>query len=213
MGGASLWLIPPKDDHPFNKSLNELMFDTLFSDFPHEPKNKFTPHVTITSDIDPKLYASSPQEWLDNLQLPDFAPGKNEASVELEQLEAGDQFFKKIYIRAGKDENLLELAAKCREQGAQIAEEDAQKWAQNEFMPHLSLYYGDISKADVQKKMGLIELQLGFEFGSLFACCGGTLALGAKIALVDTSAALEEWKILATRDAPWAMFKMARGLI
>ena len=190
------------------------MFDTLYSVFPGEPKHKFIPHVTITSDIDAsKTYGSSPQEWLDGLQLPDFQPGKNEASVELEELESGDQFYKKIYIRAGKDANLLKLAAKCREQGLQISEEDAQKWAENDYLPHLSLWYGDISQADVKKRMGTIELQLGFEFGSLFACCGGTLALGARIALVDTSGEIADWKVLAERDAPWLMFKMARGLI
>ncbi|EXJ67463.1 uncharacterized protein A1O5_09476 [Cladophialophora psammophila CBS 110553] len=215
MPGSSLWLIARKDDEPFNKSLKELISSTLPSDFPQAPKRNFIPHVTITSDIDPsKTYrSSSPQEWLDGLSLPQFKKELNEVNVELEQLEAGEPFFKKVTLRAAKDANLLKLAAACRQQGLLLSESDAKNWAENEYLPHLSLFYGDIPKTEVQKKISLVELQLGFEFGSLFDCCGGTLAMGAKLVLVDTSKSIEHWTPLAERDCPWVMWKMARGLL
>jgi len=213
---SSLWLIAPKDDHPFNKSLKDLISSTLPSDFPHAPKNNFIPHVTVTSEIDPaKTYekSSSPQEWLDSLTLPEFKKEKNEVVIELEELEAGEPFFKKVTLRAKKDANLIKFVSKCREQGLAVSESEGQKWAENEYLPHLSLFYGDIPKADVQKKIGLIELQLGFEFGSLFDCCGGTLAMGAKLVLVDTSKEIKDWTPIAQRDCPWVMWTMARGLL
>jgi len=211
---SSLWLIAPSDDHAFNKSLKELIGSTLPSDFPHAPKNNFIPHVTITSDVDPsKTYGSKPQEWLDSLALPEFKREANEVIIELEELEAGEPFFKKITLRAKKDANFVELAAKCRQQGLNLSESEAQKWAENEYLPHLSLFYGDIPKDEVQKKIGLIELQLGFELGSLFDCCGGTLAMGAKLVLLDTSRAIEEWKPIAERECPWVMWRMAKGLL
>jgi len=213
---SSLWLIAPSDDHPFNKSLKDLIGSTLPSDFPHAPKNNFIPHVTLTSEIDPKQTyerSSSPQEWLDSLTLPEFKKEKNEVVIELEELEAGEPFFKKVTLRAKKDANLLKFASKCREHGLELSEGEAQKWAENEYLPHLSLFYGDISKNDVQKKIGLIELQLGFEFGSLFDCCGGTLAMGAKLVLVDTSKEIADWKPIAERSLPWVIWTMAKGLL
>jgi hypothetical protein len=213
---SSLWLIAPHDDHPFNKSLKDLIGGTLPSDFPHAPKNNFIPHVTVTSEIDPaKTYerSSSPQEWLDSLILPEFQREKNEVVIELEQLEAGEPFFKKVTLRAKKGANLVKFASKCREQGLLLSEIEAQKWAENEYFPHLSLFYGDIPESEVQKKIGLIELQLGFEFGSLFDCCGGTLAMGAKLVLVDTSKEIKDWVPIAERDCPWVIWTMSKGLL
>jgi 2',3'-cyclic-nucleotide 3'-phosphodiesterase len=213
---SSLWLIAPHDDHPFNKSLKDLIGSTLPSDFPHAPKNNFIPHVTVTSEIDPaKTYerASSPQEWLDSLILPEFQKEKNEVVIELEQLEVGEPFFKKVTLRAKKGANLVKFASKCREQGLLLSESEAQKWAENDYLPHLSLFYGDIPESEVQKKIGLIELQLGFEFGSLFDCCGGTLAMGAKLVLVDTSKEIKDWVPIAERDCPWVIWTMSKGLL
>ena len=215
MPASSLWLIVPSQVHPFNKSLLDLIGDTYPSDFASYKTHKFIPHVTLTSDITSETYekSSSPQEWLDNLDLEhDFKKELNEVGVEFEVLESGDKFYKKLYLRAGKDANLLRLAAKCREQTG-ASEEDAKKWAEDEYAPHLSLMYSEVGKDVVDKKMNLIELQLGWEFGSLFACCGGMLCGGAHIALVDTSGEVDQWKILAERKAPWVTWKIARGLI
>ncbi|KAI1612606.1 2',3'-cyclic-nucleotide 3'-phosphodiesterase [Exophiala viscosa] len=211
---SSLWLIPPSADNPFNKSIQDLITNTLPSDFPHAPKNNFIPHVTITSDVDPaKTYESKPQEWLDSLTLPEFKRESNEVIVELEELEAGEPFFKKVTLRAKKDDNLIKVAAACRRQGLSISEDEASQWAEKDYLPHLSLFYGDIPQDEVQKKIGLIELQLGFELGSLFDCCGGTLAMGGKLVLVDTGKSIEEWKPIAERECPWVMWRMAKGLV
>lgn len=217
MPGASLWLIAPKQDHPFNKSLNDLITSTIPSNFTSTKLPHFTPHVTLTSNIDPKTYASasSPQAWLDELSIDDlgFKNQFTEAVIELEELVIDDPYFKKLNLRAKKETNLLRLAARCREIGTGISDGEAKKWAESEYEPHLSLMYSDLSRADVQKRMGLMELQLGFEFGSLFDCCGGQLAQGAKIALVDTSKEVGEWEVIAERDATWVVWRMARGLI
>lgn len=218
MPGASLWLIAPKQDHPFNKSLLDLITSTIPSNFSQAKIPRFTPHVTLTSDIDPsKTYssASSPQAWLDELNIDDLGYRNqfSEVVIELEELEIGDAYFKKLNLRAKKESNLLKLAARCRAIGTGVDDGEAKKWAESEYEPHLSLMYADLSRADVQKRMGLMELQLGWEFGSLFDCCGGQLAQGAKIALVDTSKEVGDWKIIAERDATWVVWRMARGLI
>lgn len=218
MPGTSLWLIAPKPDHAFNKSLNELITSTIPSNFTSAKLPHFTPHVTLTSNIDPsQTYSSSssPQEWLDNLPIDSlgFKNQHKEAVIELEELEIGEPYFKKLTLRAKKDPNLIKLAAKCREVGTGVSEDEATKWAEDEYAPHLSLMYADLGKADVQKRMGLMELQLGWEFGSLFDCCGGQLAQGAKIALVDTSKEVDQWEVIAERDASWVVWRMARGLI
>jgi 2'-5' RNA ligase len=209
---VSIWLIPPSSDHAFNKSLQELISVTLPRDFPHAPKNEFIPHVTVVSDFN---LEKSPQEWLDSLSFPDFKKEKNEVVIELEQLEAGETFFKKVTLRAKKDANLLKLAANVREQAKSVSLTDAQSWAEKEYMPHLSLFYGDISIKDVKNKIPMIETQMGFELGSLFDCCGGTFAMGAKLVVVDTSDTkdLSAWKVLAERHCPWVIWTMARGLL
>lgn len=217
MPGSSLWLIPPSDDNPFNKSLQELITDTLPSDFPDAPKHPFIPHVTISSDIEPaETYASSsPQQWLDNLSLPHTLKKEvNEVIIELETLEAGEPFFKKCTLQAGKDTNLLHLAATCRQQCIpRLSEHQAQTWAETEYLPHLSLFYGDVPVAEVRRKLPMIETQLGFEIGSLFDCCGGSLAMGARLVLVDTAKDIEEWRVMAQRECPWVVWRMAKGLV
>ena len=195
--------------------MKELILDTIPTNFPKAPKHKFIPHITVTSDIDPaKTYESSPQEWLDKLELPeDMKKEFKEATIELEAVEAGEPFFKKVTIRAKKDANLVKLAAKCRRQGLQIPESEAQQWAEKEYLPHLSLLYADLPKDDVQKKVPMIELQIGWEFGGLFDCCGGTLCMGAKLVLVDTGKEVNDWNVIAERDVPWVRWTMARSLI
>lgn len=212
---SSLWLITPKEDHAFNKSLIELISSTVPANFPRAPKYNFIPHVTITSDIDPaKTYgkSSSPQEWLDSLNIPDFKAEHNEVPIELQKIEIGEPFFQKVTLRAKKDANLLKFAGKLREQAVPTTS-DAATWAEKEYLPHLSLFYGDVPKDEADEKYDDIETQLGWEFGSLFDCCGGMLCMGAKLVLVDTSKPINEWKPIAEKHMPFVVWKMARGLI
>lgn len=220
---ASLWLVP-RDDNPFTKTMRELISDTVPSNYASALNGKkvnFSPHVTVTSEIDPaKTYeGSSPQKWLDSLALPDFKKEHDEVVLELDEIEAGDPFFKKLTIRANTNDNLLKLAAQCRRDAvlggtSETGSEDkAQQWAKNEYMPHLSLMYADIPKAEVKNRVPLVEMQLAYAIGDLFACCGGTLCIGGYLVLVDTSKDVSEWEVIAKRETPWVMWRMTRNLI
>lgn len=37
--------------------------------------------------------------------------------------------------------------------------------------------------------------------------------MGARLALVETSKEIKDWKVIAERELPWVMWKMARGLL
>ena len=71
---------------------------------------------------------------------------------------------------------------------------NVQKGADSDYIPYMSLLYVDIPRRDVQKKIRVIELLLGFEFGSLFDCSGGMLE--AKLVLVDTSKEIKTGRLL-----------------
>ena len=93
---------------------------------------------------------------------------------------------------------------------------EAEKWAEAEYKPHLSLMYGDVSLKDAKAKLGLVELQVGFGLGSLFDCCGGTLSMGGNLVLVDTGKGKEDvegWKVLAERKVEWLQWRMTRNLV
>lgn len=62
-------------------------------------------------------------------------------------------------------------------------------------------------------KVPLIEMKIGFAFGDIFACCGGALCLGSWIVLVDTSKPVKEWKTVAKRETPWAVWRATRALL
>lgn len=139
MPGASLWLIPPSTS-PFNKSLQNLITHTIPSHFPTITTHNFIPHITLTSSISPDLYTStSPQTWLNNLSLP--RPSSTDPLLlALEFLEAGDQFVKKLTLRAESSSSLLDLAGSCRSEAVlSNGIEGAKKWAREEYQPHLSL--------------------------------------------------------------------------
>ena len=209
----SLWLVPHADG-PFNKTVQELISDTVPRNFvPEKDIQSFTPHVTVTSGVD--VGDKEPQQWLDQIQLPDdFKPEINEVLLELDSVEVEDAFFRKMTIAVKPNANLSKLAVSCRSQSSSSEKEDsAQIWAKNEYHPHLSLLYADVPAADVKKKVPLIEMKLGFAFGDLFACCGGTLCFGGLLVLVDTSKSLSEWEIVAKRETPWAIWRATKNLI
>ena len=219
MSRASLWLLPPRADHPFAKSLNKLITDTVPSNFPDVNAPQFSGHVTLTPSFDAaSTYKSSEQAqaWLDGLNLPaSVSAEKDEAVIEFMELDAGDPFFRKLILTARKDANFLKLAANVYSQVHSSSDEAAQEWTEDDYAPHLSLLYADASKHDIEQKMHKVELQLGFEFGDLFACCGGMLAQGARLAVVDISSGedVKGWKVLAERDLNWVVWKAARALI
>merc|ERR1712098_417683 len=120
MPGASLWLVP-REDNPFTKTAQELISETVPSNFASalegSKKVHFAPHVTVTSGIDAQSTyerASSPQAWLDGLALPEFKKEFDELLLELDTLEAGDARFQKLVIRLLKNDNIVKFAAWCR---------------------------------------------------------------------------------------------------
>jgi 2',3'-cyclic-nucleotide 3'-phosphodiesterase len=55
-------------------------------------------------------------------------------------LEAGDAFVKKLTMRAGKTDQLLHLASACRAEAVEGGDQKkAERWAHDEYLPHLSL--------------------------------------------------------------------------
>lgn len=176
----SLWLVP-HDGNPFTKAVQEFISDEVPKLFlPPEKIQKFAPHVTLTSDIDVEkvVEGKSPQEWLDNLQLPEFKAELNEVILELDTIEAEDPFYRKMNIAVKDGANLKKLAACCRRQGVLESEDKAEAWAQNEYQPHLSLLYADVPTKDVKNRVALVEMKVQFSIGDIFACCGGTLCMG-----------------------------------
>ncbi|CAI6247256.1 unnamed protein product [Periconia digitata] len=130
MPGSSLWLLPPQS-HPLTPLLTQLIRQTS-SHFnsPH----LFIPHITLTSEIDPRTYEPSPQEWLDSLPL----LNSREVVVRLGQLCSEDVFFRKLYSLVQKNDAITELGRLARE-NVQKEEGDKADWAKNTYMPHLSL--------------------------------------------------------------------------
>jgi hypothetical protein len=169
------------------------------------------PHVPLTSDVD--LGGKSSQEWLDSIKLPDFKAEHNEVVVELDTVEADDDFYRKMNISVKDNDNLKKLAAVCRRDGVSKDEEKAQAWARNDFHPCLTLLFADLPTRNVANKIALIEMKIGFAIGDIFACCGGTLCMGGHLVLVDTSKPMDQWKAIAKRETPWVMWRATRNLI
>jgi 2',3'-cyclic-nucleotide 3'-phosphodiesterase len=162
--GWSLWLIP-LENSPFTRTARELIDDTVPRNFQTPEKiQRFDPHVTITSDIDFEKIANgkSPKEWLDQLELPNFRAEHDEVLLELDTVEAEDPFFRKMNVALKDNDNLKKLAAVCREKGVGVNQGKAQEWAQKEYRPHMSLFYGDVPTQDVKSKVPLIEMKIGF---------------------------------------------------
>jgi len=204
----SLWLVP-RDDSPFTKATQELISDTVPRNFLANDKvQSFPPHVTVTSGI--SLENTSPQQWLDGLDLSGFQPQDNEVVLQLDRVEAEDPFFRKMNIALEDNANLTHLVALSRT-SAGLDEE----FAKNGFRPHLSLFYGDVPTSEVKQKAPLIEMKIGFTYGDLFACCGGALCLGGYLVLVDTSKPIQDWhaSIVARRETPWATWRASRSLL
>ena len=212
----TLWLVP-YEDNPFTKTARELISDTVPRNFlSAQDTRSFTPHVALTGDIDGEkgLSGKSPQAWLDSLDFSGFKASKNEVVLELDTLEADDSVERKMNIAVKGNDNLRHLAAICRQQaGVSASEEKAQAWAKNEFHPYFPLLIAKVPTRDVRNKVALIEMKIGFAIGDLFACCGGTLCMGGRMVLVDTSLPVEQWKPVAGRDTPWVMWRATKNLI
>lgn len=152
MPGSSLWLTPPPS-HPLYDIITRLIETTLPALLVQpDSSSVFAPHLTLTSNIEPAVYGSDPQPWLDSLP---FAAAKEDekATVLFERVKSEDVFFRRCYLQCSLTDSLRRLAGVARAWGfngdgrvdqdnAVMWSEKTEKWLQewNEaFGPHVSL--------------------------------------------------------------------------
>ncbi|KAF1996837.1 2',3'-cyclic-nucleotide 3'-phosphodiesteras-like protein [Amniculicola lignicola CBS 123094] len=192
MPGSSLWLVPLTTS-PLDSFLTHLISQTaLFFSSPHT----FLPHITLTSDIDPAVYGSDPQTWLENLSFPS---GEN-VRIKLQQMESESTFFKKLYLAVEKSNGLKDVAQVARQTvDGYGSVEEAKGWVEESYRPHLSLLYHDIPQvsqediADISKILDDVGVGLKGE-GELGGWQGG------KVVLVPTDKAIKDWNPIAERE-------------
>ncbi|CZT24401.1 uncharacterized protein RCC_10126 [Ramularia collo-cygni] len=205
----ALWFLP-RQSSPFTKTAQELISETIPNIFlsPTQQIQEFPPHVTITSGITLPDSQQTPQDWLDALDCSPYAAEKNEIILELQTLQTEDPFFRKCNIALTENSNLHTFAEKCRVAAGLKPRE------KGEYRPHFSLFYGDVATKDVEAKLPLIEMKVGFAIGDLFACCGGALCLGGEMVLVDTSRPITAWceAVVAKREVPFVMWRASKHL-
>lgn len=67
-------------------------------------------------------------------------PVSSSITAEVAAVDPDDKFFKKLTLRLEKTGVLVDLATACRAQGVLDGNEaGAKKWAEDEYLPHLSL--------------------------------------------------------------------------
>lgn len=145
MPGSSLWLVPPPD-HPVHQILTDLITTTLPARFPDVAGSSsgsppFSPHMTLTSNIDPAVYGSDPQAWLDSVAW----PAGRDVQVRFEDVRTQDVFFRRCFVKVGVDGGVGDIAALARARGVEGEAEvgpRTRKWFDEwtaAFGPHASL--------------------------------------------------------------------------
>lgn len=132
MPGSSLWLTPPRG-HPLHAILSTLIESILpglvATPDPAAAAPVFAPHLTLTSNIDPAVYASDPQAWLDSLPfarplpLPTTTAASQPESEQqaqtvcFERVQSEDVFFRRCYIKCSLTDQVKHLAGVARAWG------------------------------------------------------------------------------------------------
>lgn len=141
MPGSSLWLLPPDDD-PLKVLLTKLIRDDIPQQFPDATPRPpvFSPHLTLTSGIDPAVYGDDPQAWLESISF----PAASDVRVEFETVKTEDVYYRRCYLKVGFD-GVRDAAGIARARGVlgeedigQRTEEWLAEWKQS-FGPHVSL--------------------------------------------------------------------------
>ena len=131
----SLWLMPIRD--LYNKFAT--IVDTLSIKY---ASPKFEPHVTLLGSI-----TTTEKEILEKTQK--LARSIDSYTVNLTTVEYEDYYFRSLFVKAKKTPEVIDANRKAKEIfGMQTNQE---------YMPHLSLLYGDFSstiKKEIIKKIG-----------------------------------------------------------
>ena len=130
---SSLWLVPPKDCQ-LHKALSTLINQTLLPLFPEALPPTFAPHITLSADT-VSADIANPQEWINQLQLPDVSGLK----ITIGELEVGSIFFQRLIQLCEKTVPMCDLAATCRMAGMGEGEAEAREWTEGSWRPHCSL--------------------------------------------------------------------------
>ncbi|ETS78729.1 2',3'-cyclic-nucleotide 3'-phosphodiesterase [Pestalotiopsis fici W106-1] len=199
MPGSSLWLVPPPD-HPVHRILTKLITQTLPNTFPDVAGSdcpSFSPHMTLTSNIDPALYGDDPQGWLDGVPWPQG----RDVSVRFAAVQTQDVYFRRCFVQVGMGDGVADIAALARARGVEgEADQTGPKtrkwlgeWAEA-FGPHVSLIYGDnpIDDAKLQEISKVVK-EAGIELE-------GPGWEGGVVWLVPTDRPINEWKPIATKE-------------
>ena len=202
MPGSSLWLVPPSNSS-IEDILSTLITKTVPSHFPElKAPPHFPPHLTLTTDIPTSVTDEEPQKWLDDLSLSVTEP----PSVSFQSLDVGRQFFRKLTLGVSKA-SLRSLAVQVRaaavEDGNEVA---AKQWAEESYLPHVSLLYADIEIQDSKRRQIIHDLEkAGIQLMKGGSC--GALKdegyngwTGGRIVLVSTWKELKDWSIVAERS-------------
>lgn len=138
MPGSSLWLVPPPS-HPLHAVLTTLISTTIPSLFTASspPPPSFSPHLTLTSHIDPALYGADPKAWLDSIPFP-------AARVVFSRVMTQDVYFRRCYLQCAF-EGVQDVAGMARARGVEGEDRVGSKtkaWLaewREAFGPHVSL--------------------------------------------------------------------------
>lgn len=115
MPGSSLWLTPPPT-HPLHGIITELIETTLPAHFPDESPRPpaFSPHLTLTSGIDPSVYGDQPQKWLDSIPF----PTASKVAIRFERVKTQDFYYRRCYVKCEFD-GAKDVAAIARARGVE----------------------------------------------------------------------------------------------
>ncbi|KAH8677971.1 2',3'-cyclic-nucleotide 3'-phosphodiesterase [Xylariales sp. PMI_506] len=201
MPGSSLWLVPPKD-HPLYAAFEKLISETLPQRFPEDAGPPFSPHMTLTSNIDPAVYGDKPQEWLDSIPF----PARPDVQVRLQQVKSEEVFFRRCYVKVeyGGVRDVVAMARARGVNGEAAVGPKTEAWLQEwreAFGPHVSLIYGN--NTINEQRLGEISQTVqdaGVQLDNLDTKEGAHGSWeGGDVWLVPTDRKISEWLPIATR--------------
>lgn len=127
-----MWLLPPAGSDIGSK-LESLIKKTLPNLFPNVQLPIFPPHITITSDVDPALDPVAVTSAIEVSSTPE---------VKFTTVDIGKTFFTRVTLHLEKTDSIVTLATECRKRYVTNGNlDEAKKWAEESFVPHLSLVY------------------------------------------------------------------------